>query len=48
MFTNNHRQKIKVKSKKRHEEEPVKEKQHQKRDKSMWRLLRQQEKDYVV
>jgi hypothetical protein len=49
MLTNNHRQKIKNKSKKRYEEESIKEKQHyQKRDRNVWKLLRQQEKDYVL
>jgi hypothetical protein len=49
MFSNNHRQKIKAKSKHKQEEEYIKEKKHhQKRDRNIWKLLRQQEKDYVV
>jgi hypothetical protein len=48
MFTNKNRQKpIKTKSK-YSEEEYVKIKQQQKRDKNVRRLLRQEEKDYVL
>jgi len=49
MFSNNHRQKIKTKSKRKSEEEYIKEKQHhQKKERNFWKLMRQQEKDYVV
>lgn len=49
MLTNNHRQKIKNKSKNKYEEESIKEKHyHQKRDRSVWKLLRKQEKNHVV
>lgn len=48
MFTNKNRQKpIKTKSK-YNEEEYVKIKQQQKRDKNVRRLLRQEEKEYVL
>jgi hypothetical protein len=49
MFTNKNRQKpIKTKSKRNDEEVVVKIKQQQKRDKNVWRLMRQEEKDYVL
>jgi hypothetical protein len=48
MFTNKNRQKpIKTKSK-YNEEECLKIKQQQKRDKSVRRLLKQEEKEYVI
>jgi hypothetical protein len=49
MFTNkNHQKSIKTKSKRTEEEGFVKIKQQQKKDKNVWRLLRQEEKDYVI
>ena len=49
MFTNKNRQKpIKTKSKRNEEDGFVKVKQQQKKDKGVWRLLRQEEKDYVI
>ena len=49
MLTNKNRQKpIKTKSKRNEEEEVVRNKQQHKRDKSVWRLLRQEGKDYVI
>ena len=49
MFTNKNRQKpIKTKSKRNGEEEVLKNKQQHKRDRNVWRLLRQEGKDYVL
>jgi hypothetical protein len=49
MFTNKNRQKpIKTKLKRNEEDGFVKVKQQQKKDKGVWRLLRQEEKDYVI
>jgi len=49
MFTNKNRQKpIKTKSKRSDEEEMVKVKQQHKRDKDVRRMMRQEEKEYVL